>query len=126
MPTLLFLGMPVFALILKLLHWRSRRFYIEHLIFSIHLHTWAFLAFMVGNGYFKLAALCADWLTTLFAWRLDGWMVWYVFRAFRVVYDQRRLKTLVKLALAAGSYLIAFIGLTGVVTVGTVALLVMN
>ena len=125
-PTLLFLGMPVFALILKFLHWRSRRYYIEHLIFSIHLHTWAFLAFMVGNGYFKLAALGADWLTTLFAWLLAGWMVWYVFRAFRVVYEQRRLKTVVKLALAAGSYLIALIGLTGVIIVGTVALLVMN
>lgn len=125
-PTLLFLGMPVFALILKILHWRSRRYYIEHLIFSIHLHTWAFLAFMVGNGYFKLAALGAGWLTTLFAWLLAGWMIWYVFRAFRVVYEQRRLKTLLKLALAGGSYLIALVGLTGAIIFGTVALLVMS
>lgn len=125
-PTLLFLGMPVFALILKVLHRRSRRYYIEHLIFSIHLHTWAFLAFMVGNGYFKLAALGAGWLTTLFAWLLTAWMVWYVFRAFRVVYEQRRLKTFVKLTLACGSYLVALVGLAGAIFFGTVALLVMN
>lgn len=125
-PTLLFLGMPVFAVILKVLHWRSRRYYIEHLIFSIHLHTWAFLAFMVGNGYFKLAALGPGWLTTLFGWLLAGWMVWYVFRAFRVVYGQRPVKTLVKLALAGGSYLFALVGLTGAIIFGTVALLVMS
>ncbi len=125
-PTLLFLGMPVFALILKLLYWRSGRYYIEHLIFSIHLHTWAFLAFMVGNGYFKLSALVASWLTTVFACLLVGWMAWYIFRAFRVVYVQGKGKTTLKLALATGSYVITWVAFTVGITIGTVAWLVLK
>ena len=39
---------PVFALILKLLY--RRRPYIAHLIFSLHLHSFAFLAMLAGLG----------------------------------------------------------------------------
>jgi hypothetical protein len=123
-PTLLFLGMPVFALILKLLYWRSGRYYIEHLIFSIHLHTWAFLAFMVSNGYFKLVALGPGWMTTWFAWLLGGWMAWYVFAAFRTVYGQRWLKTTLKLGLVGTSYFFALVTLTALILVATVVWLV--
>lgn len=106
-PTLLFLGMPISALLLKLLYLRSRRFYIEHLIFSVHLHIWVFLMFMVSLGYFSLASLGPAWIRTLLGWAVLGWSVWYVFRAFRVVYGQTRTKTIVKLCLLGMSYLFA-------------------
>ncbi len=123
-PTLLFLGMPVFGLILKLLYWRSGRFYIEHLIFSVHLHTWAFLAFMLGNGYFKLVALGPGWLTTTFAWLLAGWMLWYVPTAFRVVYEQRWLRTVFKVFATGVLYMTALCALTFAVVISTILWLV--
>jgi hypothetical protein len=125
-PTLLFLGMPICALLLKLLYRRSRRYYIEHLIFSVHLHTWAFLVFMVGIGYFKLAALGPRWLTTAFGWLLTGWMIWYVFAAFRTVYQQGWIKTGMKLMLLASSYLFAILMLTWMIAALTVAWLLIR
>lgn len=62
-PTLLFLGVPVFALILKIVFIRTRRRYIEHLVFSLHLHTWLFLVVTVGYGYFRLADRRPAWVS---------------------------------------------------------------
>jgi hypothetical protein len=125
-PTLLFLGMPICALLLKLLYRRSRRYYIEHLIFSVHLHTWAFLVFMVGIGYFKLVWLTLPRLTGFFGWLLAGWMIWYVLAAFRTVYQQGWIKTGVKLALLSATYLFAIIVLTGIIIFLTVAWLALR
>lgn len=103
-PTLLFLGMPVFALFLKLFYRRSGRYYIEHLIFSIHLHTWAFLALMVSFGYFALASLGPPWIPAALAWLFALWLIGYTVVAFRTVYGQSWLRTGVKLGLLAMGY----------------------
>ena len=41
-----FLLLPVFALILKLFYIRKKHYYIQHLIFSIHLHSFIFVVFI--------------------------------------------------------------------------------
>jgi len=41
----MFFMIPLFALLLKLFFWKRRRFYAEHLIHSLHLHSFAFLLF---------------------------------------------------------------------------------
>jgi len=41
LPKMMFLLLPLFALFLKGLYWR--RFYVEHVIFALHLHAFAFL-----------------------------------------------------------------------------------
>jgi hypothetical protein len=41
---------PIHALLLKLAYVRSRRFYGEHIVFSLHLHAFAYLAFAVAMG----------------------------------------------------------------------------
>ncbi len=97
-PTLLFLGVPLFALFLKIFYLGSNRFYVEHLIFSLHLHTWLFLVFMLGNGYLKLASLGPHWLGVVFGWAITLWAIWYFFRSFRVVYGQGRIVTALKIS----------------------------
>jgi hypothetical protein len=44
-PKMIFALVPVFGLILWLLYMRRRRFLIEHLIFALHFHAFAFLLF---------------------------------------------------------------------------------
>jgi hypothetical protein len=44
---LIFLLIPFIALLLKLLYFRSKRLYYEHLIFSLHLHAFVFLVLVV-------------------------------------------------------------------------------
>ncbi len=47
LPQLMFVLMPVFALLLKLLYRRSEQFYLSHLIFAVHFHAFVFLVFIV-------------------------------------------------------------------------------
>lgn len=103
-PTLLFLGVPLFALLLQLAFLRSGRFYIEHLIFSLHLHTWLFLVAMLGNGYLRLAGLFSGRFAAFCAWALALWMLWYVAQSFRVVYGQGWGRTALKLSLLGIAY----------------------
>lgn len=42
-----FLLLPVFALILKIFYNKKKQFYIRHLIFSVHLHSFIFIVFTV-------------------------------------------------------------------------------
>jgi uncharacterized protein DUF3667 len=120
-PTLLAIGMPIFALLLKLVYFRRRRYYIEHLVFSLHLHTWAFLAAMVGGGWWKLLALISPVLGTIFGWAFALWIPWYVVAAFRHVYGQSWGKTSVKVALAGMIYAVALVAMTVLIIFCTVA-----
>jgi hypothetical protein len=47
LPTVMFLLLPLFALLLKLIYVRRGWFYSEHLVFALHTHAFAFLAFAV-------------------------------------------------------------------------------
>ena len=48
-PYLMFVLLPVFALLLKLLYVRQGRLYAEHIIFTLHVHALAFVAFAVAT-----------------------------------------------------------------------------
>jgi len=44
---LLFLLLPVFALFLKIMYIRQKKFYIQHLVFSAHIHAFIFVFFVL-------------------------------------------------------------------------------
>jgi hypothetical protein len=46
-PKVMFVLLPLFALLLKLLYLRSKMLYVEHLVFSLHIHTFIFLMFLI-------------------------------------------------------------------------------
>ncbi len=48
LPIMMFILLPLFGLFLMLLHLRSKKFYIEHLIHAIHLHAFAYFLYGVG------------------------------------------------------------------------------
>ena len=48
LPVAMFFVLPLYALMLKVLFVRRHRFYAEHLVFSMHVHTIAFVVFGVG------------------------------------------------------------------------------
>lgn len=120
-PSLFFLGVPLYALLLKLFYWRQRRYYIEHLIFSLHLHTWGFLVAMVGSGYLRLADFGPGWLELLVTVAFGTWMLWYLLSSFRAVYAQGWGKTTLKFALLAFIYSFILALTATLLAVGTVA-----
>lgn len=89
LPTMVFFLLPVFALILKILYPLSKRFYIEHLIFSLHFHSFVFLVLTILLLLDKSAFYGALPFVTLI----------YLFLAMRTAYPQGFFKTLFKLFL---------------------------
>jgi hypothetical protein len=90
-PTVLFILLPLFAGVLKLLYIRRGRYYAEHFIYLLHTHAFVFLLFtmllvLVMVGLFRW------WVVPV----LFTWLLAYTYLALRRVYGQGWLKTLVK------------------------------
>ncbi len=95
---IVFVLIPVFALLLKLLYIRRKRLYFDHLIFSLHIHSFLFLLMILAMFTERIFPH-----TTLALLLLTGI---YLFLAMRRVYGQTRKKTLGKLTLLGLGYLV--------------------
>lgn len=91
-PTIMFLLLPLFAGLLKLLYIRRRRFYAEHFIFLLHTHAFLYLLFTV-----LLVAVAIGWVRGWAFTLMLGWMLVYAYLGMRRVYGQGRVKTFAKL-----------------------------
>jgi hypothetical protein len=99
LPRILFLLLPLFALILKLLYIRRRIFFVEHLIFSLHFHTFWFVCMIL------MTLLQAKYLViALLLVPLP-----YLFQSLRIVYQQSLFKTAVKFLLLSLIYAICLL-----------------
>ena len=110
-PHMVFLLLPVFALILKLLYIRRSRYYAEHFVFALHVHAFVFVMFIV------MFILPWDWINGL----LLLWIMIYVWLALRRVYRQGWFRTTVKWWTLGAVYFL-FLSL-GVVGLGVATLL---
>jgi hypothetical protein len=100
-PKLLFISLPIFALILRLLYIRRRKqfYYVDHGIFSIHLYIFSFIVLLISMG---LAGLSNVTGWGLFNWlQLPLWfyLIYYDYKSMRNFYGQGAGKTLVKFLL---------------------------
>lgn len=106
-PRMIFLLLPIFALILKLIYVRRDFYYSEHLVFSVLFYDFMYLIGAVG-------LLCSmvgwlDWISGLL------WLIvfFYLYKAMRHVYKQSRGKTILKFLLLNFIFLICLtIGFT--------------
>jgi hypothetical protein len=118
-PYLMFLLVPTFALLLKGLYLRRKRLYLEHLVFALHVHALAFIAFALSAG---LGAL--DVGTGV---HLDWWLAvapfGYLFVAMRHVYGQSPGRTIIKALALLLAYGIILVGAVVLLVVTTVALM---
>jgi hypothetical protein len=111
-PYLMFVLVPTFALLLKGVYLRRGRLYLEHLIFALHVHALAFIAFALSAG---LGALGAGT-----SFHLDWWLAVspfvYLFLALRHVYGQSLLSTLNKMTILLLAYgIILAVGVVGLI-----------
>lgn len=85
-PHMVFLLLPVFALLLKLLYIRRDRLYAEHFVFALHVHAFVFVMFIV------MFILPWEWFDRI----LLLWIVTYVWLALKRVYRQGWVRTSLK------------------------------
>ena len=98
---------PLFALILKVLYIRRRIFYIDHLVYALHIHSFAYAGLM-------LIGLITIGVTRIASGAVAGWLIallWIafavqIFLSIRRVYQQGWIKTVIKFWLGGAVYLI--------------------
>lgn len=113
LPIAMFCLLPFYALLLKILYIRPKRFYSEHLVFGMHIHTAAYVVFTV-------LVLVPDvpsvgWLSPLLILAL----ALHYFLALKRYYGNGAFLTLVKYVILAGLYsfllTLALVGAAGAV-----------
>jgi len=116
LPQVLFVSMPLFALLLKIFYVFKRRLYMEHMIVALHSHAFIFLSLLllVLVGMAKAWAQgTAPWLVgilNLLLFVIGWWLPIYLFVMQKKVYKQGWIMTSLKYAMIGTCYtvLIAF------------------
>jgi hypothetical protein len=108
-PQIIFLLLPIFALLLKIIYIRSNIYYIQHIVFTFYFHSYAFfvlllIALLNSTGW-SIIASYAELLVFAIPFSL--------YRGMVRVYGQSRGKTFIKFTLLGCAY--------GVVLIAAVA-----
>jgi hypothetical protein len=109
-PTVLFLLLPLFALLLKVMYLFKRRLYMEHLIVALHSHAFLCLILLLQSLLSLLAGAVAapdgfvdgvfDWIEAL----LWAWIPVYLLLSQKRVYGQGWIVTLLKFGVIGVAY----------------------
>ncbi len=117
LPAAIFIFLPFIALILKILYLGSGRFFVEHLLFLLHYHSFFFVLFTVVLTLESALSLLAfaELVATPIGFVSIVYVPVYLFKALRRVYGQGAAVTAFKYVILCSTYfvsmLIAFIGL---------------
>jgi hypothetical protein len=110
LPLMMLFQLPALALLMKLFYLRSRRLYVEHLVFALHTHTFLFLILSplllseILSHYVAVPRGALLDKSPLLVIALLGTLVVYHVVALRRVYRQSMAKTLFKGFLLANGY----------------------
>lgn len=101
------LMMPLLAAILKIMYFFSKRYYVEHMILTLHNHTFLILAMLLTVLLGKLPDEGVPVLPTvagLATFALTLWMIIYPFLSLKAYFDDGYLLTALKFTLASFVY----------------------
>lgn len=118
LPATMFVLLPIVALLFKIWYLFAKKYYIEHLIFALHNHSFIFVSALL----ILLLNTAAGWaepggegrITTAVSWFTSAIAIWipvYLFVSLKRVYSQGWGMTLAKFALIGFSYTL-LLGLT--------------
>jgi hypothetical protein len=115
-PVMMLCCIPLFAFVLKILYIRKRRYYVEHLVYALHIHTFLYVGVIVTS----LLAMGADrwrpWLSGLIIGVFSCAIFVQIFLSIRHVYGQGWFFTMFKFLLGGIAYFVIL-----VIAVGTTA-----
>ena len=123
LPYMMLCCIPLFALVLKVLYFRRHTFYIDHLVYSLHIHTFAYTGVM-------LIVLATIGLNHIAPGTITGWIIallWIafavqIFLSIRRVYRQGWFISIFKFLFGGFAYLIVLVSALAVTFFITVAL----
>lgn len=110
-PAMMFLFLPLMALVMKLAYPLSGRYYAEHLLFLVHFHSFFFILniLLIGARWGGDRISPDNLPVNLLTFVVVVYIPVYLFRAMRVVYQQGFLATAFKYMLLGVAYLMALV-----------------
>ncbi|MFZ1218945.1 MAG: DUF3667 domain-containing protein, partial [Chthoniobacterales bacterium] len=118
-PAMMLCCIPLFAFILKILYFRKGRFYVEHLVYALHIHTFLYVAVIITSlavmGANRTVPALGGWITGLMVCAI----VVQIFLSIRRVYNQGWFMTMLKFLFGGLVYcviLVLAVGATALVT----------
>jgi ribosomal protein L32 len=105
-PTMMLCCIPLFALVLKLLYVRKGRYYVEHLVYALHIHTFVYVGVVVVVLIAMALAQWSDTARALFSVAAGFAMFVLVFLSIRHVYREGWFSTVAKFFVGALVYTI--------------------
>lgn len=110
LPYMMLACIPLFALVLKILYVRKRIFYIDHLVYAFHIHSFAYLLILLN-------VVITVFLSRTLPGAVAGWIIaalWttfavQVFLSIRRVYRQGWIWSIVKFFVGGFAYLIVLV-----------------
>jgi hypothetical protein len=120
LPQLMFVLLPLFAILLKIMYIFSKRLYMEHLTVALHSHSFIFFTILlvelldVFAGYSKTVLPILTGSIEFASKALLIWIPIYLFIMQKRVYKQGYFFTFIKYSLIGTAYMI-LIGFTGII-----------
>lgn len=111
-PSVLFVLVPLFAVLLKLFYIETRRGYLEHLVVALYSHAYlclCLLAIFLCAGIGRLLPEGASWLVRMAQMLVFCWMPLYLLWMQQRVYRQHGVVTLVKFSVLGTVYFIMLV-----------------
>ncbi len=113
-PKMMFIFLPLIAVVMFVLYLGSGRYYVEHLLFFVHFHAFFFVCGIAILALERSSAMLVDTLVgsglktveNILTAVLMLYVPYYLYRAMRRVYGQGRVVTLVKYSLLLIGYLV--------------------
>jgi hypothetical protein len=121
--TMMLFCVPLFALVLKILYFRQRRFYIEHLVYALHIHSFFYIGVLLTSFSALAAKRWAPSVETPLILILSIAILVQVFLSIRQVYRQGWFITTFKFFFGGFAYLFVLILALAITAVATIALL---
>jgi hypothetical protein len=95
-PAMMLCCIPLFALVLKILYFRKGRFYVEHLVYALHIHTFFYVSVIITSlavmGANRTVPALSGWITGI----MTIVILVQVFLSIRRVYRQGWFMTMLK------------------------------
>src|ERR1700730_925076 len=107
LPYMMLCCIPLFAFVLKILYIRKHVFYIDHLVYALHIHTFAYVGIMlIGLITISLNRIAPHLLAGWIVGLLWLWFVIQIFLSIRRVYRQGWFFSIFKFFVGGLAYLI--------------------
>ncbi|MEO5718027.1 MAG: DUF3667 domain-containing protein [Chthoniobacterales bacterium] len=120
--TMMLFCIPLFALVLKVLYLRKRRFYIEHLVYALHIHSFFYFAILLTVFGAMAASRWAPILRAPLILVLVLAILVQIFLSIRQVYGQGWFMTTFKFFFGGLIYFIVLAGALAITAIATFVL----